>query len=141
MLTLSISNETALDNLVVMLILELKSVAYQTTDKAPALPKAYKGPALHNGKLVLYTLPVLLDYLEEVFPFPQLVPADPDLRAAMRQAAFRVLNGYSNEAELKDAAKVRDPFIFSERPTILDVVVACALQDEDYIGAIKRHAL
>lgn len=140
MLTLYDPDPTTLESKVLALTLSLKKVNYSQATQPPKLPSRYTGPALVNDKLVIYTMPVIMDYLEEVYPFPQLVPAEHDLRAAMKQAAFSALKGYFPTEDIVDAATHRKPFLFYDRPTILDVVVAAITGCELYKADLESAA-
>ncbi|MEX0951081.1 MAG: glutathione S-transferase N-terminal domain-containing protein [Gammaproteobacteria bacterium] len=45
---------------------------------------------LMDRDLVLYDLPIILEYLDERFPHPPLMPVDPVARATNRQLCYRV---------------------------------------------------
>ncbi|SFV69078.1 Stringent starvation protein A [hydrothermal vent metagenome] len=47
-------------------------------------------PTLYDRELVLYDVLVMLEYLDERFPFPPLMPVDPIERAETRQLLFRL---------------------------------------------------
>src|SRR5437764_8528257 len=47
-------------------------------------------PTLVDRDLVLYDARVIIDYLDERFPHPPLMPVDPVLRAQFRLAMYRI---------------------------------------------------
>ena len=58
-------------------------------------------PTLVDRDLVLYDSRVIIEYLDERFPHPPLMPVDPVSRAQLRLAHHRVLRDwYSLAAEL-----------------------------------------
>ncbi len=79
----------------VKIVLEEKSLAYETVpvdlrkreQKAPeylAMNPHGKVPALVDGGTVLYESCIINEYLEEQYPDPPLLPADPATRARIR---------------------------------------------------------
>ena len=64
---------------------------------------------LVDRDLVLYDGQIIMEYLDERFPHPPLLPVDPVIRAGNRQLRFRVLKDlYSliEDIESSDSAKV-----------------------------------
>jgi len=64
---------------------------------------------LIDRDLVLYNEQIIMEYLDERFPHPPLLPVDPVIRAGNRQLRFRVLKDlYSliEDIESLDSAKV-----------------------------------
>jgi len=64
---------------------------------------------LIDRDLVLYDAQIIMEYLDERFPHPPLLPVDPVIRAGNRQLRFRVLKDlYSliENIESSDSAKV-----------------------------------
>ncbi|MCH8845462.1 MAG: glutathione S-transferase N-terminal domain-containing protein [Proteobacteria bacterium] len=64
---------------------------------------------LIDRELVLYDEQIIMEYLDERFPHPPLLPVDPVTRAGNRQIRFRVLKDlYSliEDIESSDSAKV-----------------------------------
>lgn len=103
-------------------------------------------PTLVDRDLVLYNSRVIMEYLEERFPHPPLMPVGPVARAQSRLALFRVENDWyplidiiESKAE-KAAAKARKeltesivstaeifslmPFFLSESFTMVDASIA-----------------
>ena len=79
----------------VKVVLEEKGLAYETVSvdlrkkeqKTPeylALNPYGKVPAMVDGDTVLYESCIINEYLEEKYPDPPLLPADPSLRARIR---------------------------------------------------------
>lgn len=103
-------------------------------------------PTLVDRDLVLYDSRVIIEYLDERFPHPPMMPVDPVSRAHTRLALFRVENDWyglldrldSNDrstrkkavAELKEsmvaAADIfaARPFFLSEEFTMVDASIA-----------------
>ena len=83
-------------------------------------------PALVHGDTVVYESAIINEYLDEVFPTPRLMPADPALKAFTRiwidYLDHQVLDDYYALLKEQDAArqatmraKVEDRFRFIER--------------------------
>ncbi len=103
-------------------------------------------PTLVDRDLVLYNSRVIMEYLEERFPHPPLMPVGPVARAQTRLALFRVENDWYPLAEVietkteKTAAKARKelmesiaasadvfaamPFFLSEEFSLVDASIA-----------------
>lgn len=71
-------------------------------------------PTLVDRDLVLYDSRVIIEYLDERFPHPPLMPVDPVTRAQFRLALFRIENDwyplaeqFDSDAERKQAGKSR----------------------------------
>jgi len=56
-------------------------------------------PTLVDRDLVLYVSRVIIDYLDERFPHPPLMPVDPVTRAQFRLALFRIEKDWYSQAE------------------------------------------
>ena len=103
-------------------------------------------PTLVDRDLVLYNSRVIMEYLEERFPHPPLMPVGPVARAQTRLALFRVENDWYPLADIietkteKTAAKARKelmesiaasadvfaamPFFLSEEFSLVDASIA-----------------
>ena len=103
-------------------------------------------PTLEDRDLVLYNSRVIMEYLEERFPHPPLMPVGPVARAQSRLALFRVENDWYPLVEIietkgeKAAVKARKeltesivstaevfsvmPFFLSESFTMVDASIA-----------------
>jgi RNA polymerase-associated protein len=56
-------------------------------------------PILLDRELVLYDTRVVIDYLDERFPHPPLMPVDPVMRAQYRLALYRIERDWYGRAE------------------------------------------
>ena len=103
-------------------------------------------PTLVDRDLVLYDSRVIVEYLDERFPHPPLMPVDPVSRARTRLALFRVEKDWygllpaltGNDAKAAEAARknLRDsltaaaevfaikPFFLSDEFTLADATIA-----------------
>jgi RNA polymerase-associated protein len=59
-------------------------------------------PTLVDRDLVLYDSRVIIEYLDERFPHPPLMPVDPILRAQFRLALYRIERDWYGLAQLID---------------------------------------
>lgn len=104
-------------------------------------------PTLVDRDLVLYDSRVIIDYLDERFPHPPLMPVDPVLRAQFRLAMYRVERDWyalaeqierepdrKNQARLKkelrdamlesaDLFKIK-PYFLSDEFSVVDATIA-----------------
>ena len=65
-------------------------------------------PTLVDRDLVLYDSRVIIEYLDERFPHPPLMPVDPVTRAQFRLALFRIERDWYTQAQvIEDAADKR----------------------------------
>ena len=60
-------------------------------------------PTLVDRELTLYDVQIILEYLDERFPHPPLMPVDPMSRAVNRQLRFRIMRDLYNLAEKLDS--------------------------------------
>ena len=104
-------------------------------------------PTLVDRDLVLYDARVIIDYLDERFPHPPLMPVDPVLRAQFRLAMYRVERDWyglaeqiEREADRKSQAKFKKelldsmlesadlfkikPFFLSDEFSVVDATIA-----------------
>ncbi|MGD2075074.1 MAG: glutathione S-transferase N-terminal domain-containing protein [Gammaproteobacteria bacterium] len=110
-------------------------------------------PTLVDRELVLYDPQVIMEYLDERFPHPPLMPVDPVSRARSRLALYRIekdwysLLGEFDKGE-KAAAKARKtlrdslaasaevfsakPFFLSDEFSLVDATIAPVLWRLDY---------
>jgi RNA polymerase-associated protein len=113
-------------------------------------------PTLIDRDLVLYDSRVIVEYLDERFPHPPLMPVDPVSRARSRLALFRIENDWysllqsiqSNDARRADKARatLRDslvasaevfaakPFFLSDEFTLVDASIAPILWRLQHYG-------
>lgn len=115
-------------------------------------------PVLEEREFFLYEANIICEYLDERFPHPQLMPAEPVHRARVRLFLFnfeRELFGYVKTLESRqadDSAKVlargrireqliamapifvKNKYIFGDEFTMLDVVMAPLLWRLEYYG-------
>ena len=66
-------------------------------------------PTLIDRDLVLYDSRVIIEYLDERFPHPPLMPVDPVTRAQFRLALFRIETDWYQLAEQFEADGDRKP--------------------------------
>lgn len=93
------------------LVLAEKSVNIDITSvDGPELPEDlmdlnpyHTMPTLVDRDLVLYDSRVIIEYLDERFPHPPLMPVDPVTRAQFRLALFRIESDWYQLAEQYDA--------------------------------------
>ena len=117
--------------------------------------------ALFQGEgvdIVLYEANIICEYLDERFPHPQLMPAEPVMRARVRLFLFnferelfthvRTLESSKTDEVAKQAARaaihdqltamspvfLKNKYIFGEEFTMLDVVMAPLLWRLGYYG-------
>ena len=119
-------------------------------------------PTLVDRDLVLYDSRVIMDYLDERFPHPPLMPIDPVTRAQFRVALYRVERdwyGLAQDIELdresKSAAHSRKilceaicasaevfkakPFFLSDEFSLVDASIAPILWRLPYYGIELPH--
>ncbi len=92
-------------------VLAEKSVNFEIADvEGPDLPEDlmdlnpyHTVPTLVDRDLVLYDSRVIIEYLDERFPHPPLMPVDPVTRAKFRLALFRIESDWYQLAEQFEA--------------------------------------
>lgn len=115
-------------------------------------------PTLVDRELALYDARVVIDYLDERYPHPPMMPVDPVSRARTRLALFRIENDWGSlvpqhgesgapQAELlierlADSAEVfaSMPFFLGDSVSILDVMLAPLLWRIQRCGIVLPKA-
>jgi stringent starvation protein A len=120
-------------------------------------------PVLVERELVLYESNIINEYIDERFPHPQLMPADPVMRARARLFLFRfelelfshvqILEGGSQKMMEKSRTMIRDnlvqiapifarqKFILGDEFSMLDVAIAPLLwRLEHYNVTLTKQA-
>jgi len=136
----------------VRIVLAEKGINFESVDVDPAHPpedlmelNPYgKVPTLVDRDLVLYDAQVIMEYLDERFPHPPLMPVDPVSRAQSRMTLRRIQQDWDALVEKlqksRDKAKVakelcdsltviapifdQKPFFMSDELSLLDCAVA-----------------
>jgi RNA polymerase-associated protein len=111
------SNQLCAHSHRVRMVLAEKSINIDIVDvKGPDLPEdlldlnPYNSvPTLVDRDLVLYDSRVIIEYLDERFPHPPLMPVDPVSRAQFRLALFRLERDWYSMAEQIEAAGEKKP--------------------------------
>lgn len=99
----------------VRLVLAEKSINIEIVNvEGPKLPEDlldlnpyHSVPTLVDRDLVLYDSRVIIEYLDERFPHPPLMPVDPVTRAQFRLALFRIERDWYTLAEQIEEAQER----------------------------------
>jgi len=110
------SNPTCFFSHRARLVMAEKSINIDIIDVDPAnLPEDlldlnpyHSVPTLIDRDLVLYDSRVIIEYLDERFPHPPLMPVDPVTRAQFRLALFRIeKDWYTQAQQIEDAVDKR----------------------------------
>jgi RNA polymerase-associated protein len=94
------------------LVLAEKNISVEVVNvEGPELPEDlldlnpyHSVPTLIDRDLVLYDSRVIIEYLDERFPHPPLMPVDPVTRAQFRLALYRIEKDWYSLAEQLEAA-------------------------------------
>ncbi|MCU7842459.1 MAG: glutathione S-transferase N-terminal domain-containing protein [Candidatus Thiodiazotropha sp. (ex Monitilora ramsayi)] len=137
----------------VRLVLAEKNITYEVEDIDPLnMPEALMElnpygtlPTLVDRDLKLYESRIIMEYLDERFPHPPLLPVDPVSRSTSRLLLFRVENDWYRQMDIilsgkKEATKARKelreslistapvfgakPFFMSDEFTLVDCAIA-----------------
>lgn len=92
---------------IVRIVLAEKGISYEVTNVEPDnLPEdlvdlnPYNSvPTLVDRDLVLYDAQVIIEYLDERFPHPPLMPVDPVSRARSRLALYRIYRDWYEQVD------------------------------------------
>lgn len=84
----------------------------------------YSIPTLVDRDLVLYNVQIISEYLDERFPHPPLLPADPVSRAAARLALYRVDQDWYRP--LQDALSASPSTVARRRRVLHESLVSSA---------------
>jgi RNA polymerase-associated protein len=147
----------------VRIVLAEKGINYElqnvnpkdTPDDLKDLNPYNEVPTLVDRELVLYESNVIMEYLDERFPHPPLMPVDPVSRAQLRLMLYRIeRDWYSLAKQLKDKTKASDtvrkelrdsltsvspifeqkPFFMSDEFSLMDCAIAPLLWRLPYYG-------
>jgi stringent starvation protein A len=100
-----------------------------------ALNPYHSVPTLVDRDLVLYDSRVIIEYLDERFPHPPLMPVDPVSRAQFRLALFRIeKDWYAQAQQIEDAVDKRQAA--RARKILAESIIASA-----DVFAIKQYFL
>ncbi len=155
----------------VRIVLAEKGVAVEIIDVDPANKPAELAdhnpyndlPTLVDRDLVLYESDIMMEYLDERFPHPPLLPVYPVARAQSRLMMYRIRKDWSTLADkilekpdAKDADKLRKelkesiiatapifaekPFFMSDEFTIVDCCVSALLWRLPLLGIELNEA-
>lgn len=135
---------------------ELQNVNVKDTpDDLKDLNPYNEVPTLVDRELVLYESNVIMEYLDERFPHPPLMPVDPVSRAQLRLMLYRIeRDWYSLAKQLSDKTKASDevrkelrdsltsvspifeqkPFFMSDEFSLMDCAIAPLLWRLPYYG-------
>ena len=94
-------------------------------------------PVLVERDLILYESNIINEYIDDRFPHPQLMPADPVMRARARLFLFRFENElFSNIDNLTQIAPVfvKQKYMLGDEFSMLDVAIAPLLWRLDFYG-------
>jgi RNA polymerase-associated protein len=118
----------------VRLVLAEKGVAVEIIDVDPAhIPEdltdlnPYNSlPTLIDRELVLYQSQVIMEYLDERFPHPPLLPVYPVARAQSRLFVHRIQRDWCTAVDTIMAGKSKDTVIDRERKELRESLVTIA---------------
>lgn len=144
------SNPDCVQSHRVRIVLAEKSISHEVIDASPGnvpedlleLNPYASMPTLVDRDLVLFGSQVIMEYLDERFPHPPLMPVDPVLRARSRLMLYRIeqdwypllneIDGKADKAAAKARKDLRDsiamlapifkqtPYFMSEEFTLVD---------------------
>ena len=125
----------------VRIVLAEKGVTVDIKDCEPdAVPKEVSDinpysslPTLVDRELVLFEHLVMMEYLDERFPHPPLLPVYPVARAESRQLIARISRDWSSKVDTIVAAKSKDS-VTRARKELKESILAIApvFDDKDY---------
>ncbi|MGI9323226.1 MAG: glutathione S-transferase N-terminal domain-containing protein [Pseudomonadales bacterium] len=118
----------------VRLVLAEKGVAVEIVDVEPgSMPEDLAGlnpynslPTLVDRDLVLYESQVIMEYLDERFPHPPLLPVYPVTRAGIRLFMWRIQQDWCRNADTIIARRSKDTVITRCRKELRDNLIATA---------------
>ena len=118
----------------VRLVLAEKGVAVEIVDVEPGnLPEDLAGlnpynslPTLVDRDLVLYESQVIMEYLDERFPHPPLLPVYPVARAQSRLFVYRIQRDWCGYVDTIVAGRSKDTVIDRARKELKESLMAIA---------------
>lgn len=83
-------------------------------------------PVLVDRELSLYETKIMMEYLDERFPHPPLLPVYPVARAQARLLAYRIERDWCAQVDLLLGGKAKEPAILKARKELRDSLVTVA---------------
>ena len=107
----------------VRIVLAEKGVTVEVHDTDPNnMPEDLVGinpynalPTLIDRDLVLFEPDIMMEYLDERFPHPPLLPVYPVARASSRQLIYRIQRDFCKDVDIILAAKSKDAVVKSRK--------------------------
>lgn len=81
-------------------------------------------PTLVDRELVLYQAPIIMEYLDERFPHPPLLPVYPVARAEYRKMMYRIENDWYTLVHIIQSGTANATELDQARKQLLDSIVA-----------------
>lgn len=78
---------------------------------------------LETKTVIIEYIPVIVNYLESIYPYPALKLSEPDKNAAIEMLTFKICEGAITPNELRIIEEQRNPFIQGSQITILDFLI------------------
>lgn len=123
-------------NIALARFLKLLCLAKSLTPVEAHLQQTQHDISIIDGDFPVTGAVTICDYLEERYPFPQCMPADPRLRAIARMTITKALESPQQQLE---AALPTEGFLFSKvTPTAADIAVAAVLPASDFARRTLR---
>ena len=115
----------------VRIVLAEKGVTVEVYDTDPNnMPEDLAGinpynalPTLIDGDLVLFEPDIMMEYLDERFPHPPLLPVYPVARASSRQLIYRIQRDFCADVDIILAAKSKEA-VAKSRKALRDGLVS-----------------
>lgn len=121
-------------------LLNLKGVHFARLFAHHPSEPDHDGPILKDNKLVIMFAPVITQYINERYPYPDIEPEDPEKRAITQILCTKVLKGKIATANIQAYLKHRRPFILGSKLSLLDLAIEPIATDPLYTEDIKRYA-
>ena len=118
----------------VRMVLAEKGISVDTVDVKPsAVPEELyeinpygSVPTLLDRDLVLYNSSVIMEYLDERFPHPPLLPVYPIARGRSRLLLFRVEHDWASKVDLLKAGKGRKTVLARTHAELRESIINAA---------------
>lgn len=134
-MTRELYNAASQHGKIVALMLEIKGLPFVSQIRDNELITDFPNEAtLKDVGPLIHGTHIILDFLEDKYPWPQTFPAEPDKRCIVSMLLRSLLTSDADNPFDFSCYKeeLRDAFICGEKPCVLDIAIAATAPREEF---------